>query len=344
MNYSDLKRYDPSFTLKYGTEDIVEVKTISHAHDPQDDSFIFIKNKKFLSDIGRLSSSDNFLYSGIVIESSFFDEIYRESSFKKIESRFLWIATVKDVNHSMCLLSKPFYENTYGKLNYFVDGRQMGSASISPNSQIAQGVFIGENVTIEEGVEVYPGAVILPEVTVGPDTIIYPNVTVYPYTKIGRNCRIHANTSIGTDGFGYNFINGTHLKIWHLAGVEISNDVELGSSTKIDAGAFMPTRIGEGTKADNFVQISHNAQIGKHNIFVGKSGVAGSVETGDYCIFAGGAGVAPGARNGKGCQIAAMALVSENAIVPDGSVLSGHPARPLKEWLKSQAKLRQLIK
>ncbi len=340
MKAQELKNIDKSFNICFGDEASVEVSSISHAYEPNDETFIFIKNKKFLSEIGRLSKNIKFLKTGIVFEKSFYESLTDISDLKE---KFLWFATVDDVNRAMCHFSKPFYDKKYGELNYFVDGRQMGSAKIDPFSDIAQNVFIGENVIIEKNVRIYPGSVILPHCHISQGTIIYPNVTLYPFSNIGENCRIHSGTTIGTDGFGYNFFDGSHHKVWHLAGVEISSDVEIGASSKIDGGAFIPTRIGKGTKIDNLVQISHNAQIGEHNIFAGKSGVAGSAETDSYCVFAASSGTAPGARLGKGCQVAALSVVSENAIVAPGSILSGHPARPLKEWLKSQAKLRQLI-
>jgi UDP-3-O-[3-hydroxymyristoyl] glucosamine N-acyltransferase len=345
LSFLDLKQIDSSIILCSGDEASVEVSSISHVYDPQEKTLVFVKSNKFLKEVGRLSDSVLFKKSGIILEKKFFDSL--ESSVEKITElteKFLWAATSENINKCMCSLSKAFYDQSYGQLNYFLDGRQEGSAVIDPHADIAQNVFIGANVIIEKNVKILPGSVLLPHVKVCEGTIIYPNVTIYPYVNIGKNCRIHAGASIGADGFGYNFIDGKHEKIWHLAGVEISDDVEIGASSKIDAGAFIPTRIGVGTKIDNMVQISHNAQIGEYNIFAGNSGVSGSAETGSYCVFAAGAGTAPGARIGDGTQLAALSVVSENAIVPPGSILSGHPARPLKEWLKSQAKLRQLIK
>lgn len=346
ISFEKLKNIDESIILCFGSETSVEVSSISHVYEPQPHTFVFIKNKKFLEEVGRLSKESIFKQTGIIFEKTFYASLLEDNphQLESVKAIFNWGATVDSVNHSMCLFSKVFYDEKYGKLNYLLDGRQNGTAQVDPYAEVGQNVFIGSDVKIEKNVKIYPGAVILPEVQISQGTVIYPNVTIYPFVKVGKDCRIHAGSSIGTDGFGYNFIDGKHLKIWHLAGVEIGDDVEIGSSTKIDGGAFIPTRIGKGTKIDNLVQISHNAQIGRYNIFAGKSGVAGSAETEDYCIFAASAGTAPGARIGKGTQLAALSVVSENAVIPPGSILSGHPARPLKEWLKSQAKLRQLIK
>jgi UDP-3-O-[3-hydroxymyristoyl] glucosamine N-acyltransferase len=344
VKFSKLVEIDSSLKILFGDAESFNLAGISNYQRPEENKFIFVKSARFLSSIGRLSGDKEFKKTGIVLEFKFFETIKETEDYQKIKNNFAWAAVVNNVNHAMCSLSKPFYDILYRDLNYYVDGRQMGDAQVHVDAQIAQNAFIGCNTKIGANAVIMPGAVIMPEVEIGDNTIIFPNVTVYPYSKIGKNCRIHASTVIGADGFGYNFIDGEHVKIWHLAGVVIEDNVEIGGATMVDAGAFMPTRIGLGSKLDNFCQISHNAQVGKHNVFAGQAGVAGSGETSDYCAFGAGAGLAPGARIGKGCQLAARTIVSENAIIPDGVVLAGHPARPLKEWLKSQAKIRQMIK
>ena len=85
-------------------------------------------------------------------------------------------------------------------------------------------------------------------------------------------------------------------------------------------------------------------KIGEHVIICGKAGLAGSVEVHNYCGFGAGAGVAPSAVIEEGVQVAARAVVSENAILKSGNIYAGHPARPLKEWLRNQAMVLKLIK
>lgn len=342
MNIDQLKDIDSTFTLVNASSADVELVGICHSDEPKDNTFCFLKNKKFLNRIGRRSNAQKFLNTGIVVEKKYFDSdpLLKEN----LSTRFGWIATVDNIAHAMCNFSKPFYDILYGELNYNVDGRQMGTTTIDPSAQIAQGVFIGENVIIGKNVKILPGCTIMPEVEILDETIIFPNVVVYPYTKIGKSCRVHSGTVIGADGFGYNFFNGSHNKIWHLCGVEISDHVEIGSNACIDAGAFNPTRIGRGSKLDNSVQISHNSIMGEHNIMCGKSGLAGSAEMGNYCVLAAYAGPAPGAILGDRVQVGAFGVVSENAIIEDGAVLAGNPARPLKEWLRSQVELKKLIK
>lgn len=344
MKYSQLHKFDSTLIAIFGIPESMDIESISSALKPVPNTFIFVKDNKFYESIGRLSEANDFSNTGIVLSEKFFLSVKDTNTYLEIEKRFAWGATVQDVSRAMCSLSKPFYDIKYGELNYYVDGRQMGNADVDPSANIAQNAFIGANSKIGKNVKIMPGVTIMPEVTIGDDSIIFPNVTIYPYSRIGSNCRIHASTVIGGDGFGYNFFDGAQQKIWHLGGVVIEDDVEIGGATMVDAGAFIETRVGRGTKLDNACQISHNAQIGKHCVFAGGAGAAGSGEVGDYCGFGARAGLAPGARVGNQTMLGANAIVSENSVWPDKSVLAGHPARPMTQWLKSQAKLRQLIK
>jgi UDP-3-O-[3-hydroxymyristoyl] glucosamine N-acyltransferase len=343
MNFKELQNFDSSLTIYNTNPTDFKISGISHSDAPQAGTFIFIKSSRFHKDIGRRCERDKFLDAGVVVEEKYFQSLSDDEK-SKLASLFEWTATVQNVNHAMCTLSKPFYDKRYDGYNFQVDGRKLGTVKIDPTARIAENVFIGENVTIGENCQILPGVNIMPDVTIGNNTILFPNVTLYPLTKIGNECRIHAGTVIGSDGFGYNFFNGSHNKIWHLNGVTIADRVEIGGNTMIDCGAFIDTFIDEGTRIDNLVQLSHNVQIGKHVIVCGTTGIAGSVEISDYAAFGAGAGVAPNARIGTGAQVAARACISENAIIEPKSIMGGHPARPVKEWLRSQAVLKKLAK
>lgn len=342
MLITQLKEFESSFQLVEGSASKeYSLKTISHVDEPKPYSFVFVKKEKFLNQL--MAFEQDFPTTGIVAQNDFYAKLAGEQK-AALKQKFMWVATVENVDHGMSRLSKPFYDKQFGELNYFVDGRQMNTAKVDPDAEIAQNVFIGEHCEIAAGVKIYPGAVIMPHVKIGAKTVIYPNVTIYPFCDIGANNRIHSGTVIGTDGFGYNFFEGKHHKVWHLGGVKTESDVEIGCNTMIDAGTFSPTFIGHGSKIDNDVQISHNVKIHQHVIVCGMTGLAGSVEVKDFCAFGAQSGVAPSAVLGQGVQVAARAAVSENANVEPGTIMAGHPARPLKDWLRTQATLNGLNK
>lgn len=338
MKLKNLKNLDTSFEIVFSNlnnED--EITSITDSKALQDNGLIFIKNKKFQQEfIDKKLPSNKF---GIVLEKKYFESLSVDDlSNLKIWSTF--IARVDDVNLSMSYFSKSFYDEKYPAPNDVVDGRIMGTAQIHPTSYIAQNVFIGENIKIGMNVKIHPGCVLMSGVEIENNTEIFPNVTLYRNVKIGKNVRIHAGTVIGSDGFGYNFNQGVHLKVWHLGSVIIHDEVEIGSNACIDSGTFSPTIIGTGSKIDNNVHIGHNCILGKGVILCGSVGMAGSCTLHDYVVVGGAANFAPGVIVGSAAQVGGMAGVTGN--VEPKEIVAGFPARDIKEWLKGIAVLRKL--
>src|SRR5205807_1025225 len=177
--------------------------------------------------------------------------------------------------------------------------------------------------------QVHPGAVLGRHCRLGDDVVVYPNAVLYDGTVLGSRVIIHANAVLGADGFGYRQQSGKHVKVPQLGHVEIADDVEIGACSTIDRGTFDATRVGEGTKIDNLVQIGHNCQIGRHNLLVSQVGIAGSSSTGDYVVAAGQAGIVDHVHIGQGAVIGGQSGVSKN--VPAGQRVLGAPARPERE-------------
>lgn len=340
MKLQDLITIDPSLNLVKNNEWPEEILAISAFDGLTANSIVFIKNAKFLQKLQPHLDQAVAYKIGAVVDEKFF--AMANAELKGEIQKLPWIITSSNVALSLTKLSKPFYDLKMKGVNTQVDGRQMGTVEIDPSAYIAQNVFIGENVRIGANVEIMPGTVILPHSQIGDNTKIYPNVSIYPFSIIGKNCRIHAGTVIGSDGFGYTFNQGQHLKIWHMGGVIIHDDVELGSNCSVDAGTFSPTIIGAGTRADNLVQIAHNVKLGRGCILCGQAGVAGSAILEDYVVLGGRAAVGPDSYLGTGTQVAGGAKINEGAIWPAGSKLGGHPAKDLKEWMKGIAYLRMM--
>lgn len=318
-------------------EEILAISSLDHLTSH---GLIFIKNGKFLKKFEESIPKAAELKVGAIIDEKFYSMISEED--KAALDKLPWIGTTPSVPLSLTILSKPFYDRKMKGLNCQADGRQMGTVDIDPTALISQNVFIGEHVKIGKKVQIMPGVVILPHSVVQDGSIIYPNVTLYPFTTIGKNCRIHSGTVIGSDGYGYTFHQGQHLKIWHMGGVEIHDDVEIGSNTSVDQGTFSPTIIGSGTRIDNQVQIAHNCRIGRGCILCGQAGLAGSVTLEDFVVMGGKAAIGPDAHIGMGSQIAGAAGVNDGAVLPAGSKVGGHPARDIKEWMRGVAYLRKV--
>lgn len=336
MKIENLKEFDNSFELKRVSNIQEEVESITDLTELKDKHIIFIKNGKFLTQYFQSAIESSV---GCLIEKKFYDQLSAED-LEKVNLKAWFVATVEDVNLAMSFLSKPFYDRKYSACNDVVDSRQMGTSSVHPTAWIAQGAFIGENVQIGADVKIHPGVVLMSGVSVGEGTEIYPNTTIYRNVKIGNFVRIHANCTIGADGFGYNYSKGVHHKVWHLGGVIIEDNVEIGANSCVDSGTFSPTKIGAGTKIDNLVQVGHNVKLGNGVILCGNVAIGGSTELGAFTVVGGSASVANGVKLGQGVQVAGGAGVTNN--VENGEVVGGFPARNLKEWMKGVAYLRKV--
>jgi UDP-3-O-[3-hydroxymyristoyl] glucosamine N-acyltransferase len=209
-----------------------------------------------------------------------------------------------------------------------------GEPSIHPFASIGAGSMVGARCNI------HSGAVIGRDCRLGDDVVLYPNAVLYDGTILGDRVVVHANAVLGADGFGYRFHQGKHAKVPQLGHVEIGPDVEIGACTTIDRGTFQATRIGEGTKIDNLVQIAHNCQVGRHNLLVSQLGIAGSSTTGNYVVIAGQVGIVDHVHIGDGAIIGAKAGVTKD--VPAGQRTLGAPATPERDQKRILMSLEKL--
>jgi len=145
---------------------------------------------------------------------------------------------------------------------------------------------------------------------------------------------------IGGDGFGYLAGPDGHARIPHVGGCILEDEVEIGSNSCVDRGSVDDTVIGRGTKIDNLVQVGHNVRIGEHCLLMAGVGVAGSTRVGDGAILAGHVGVTDHLHIGAGARVAAKSAVFGD--VAPGIAISGHPARPHRQFLRAQAALYRL--
>lgn len=208
-------------------------------------------------------------------------------------------------------------------------------AGISPKASISTTAEIGDNVQIDAG------AVIGDGVQIGANSRIGAN-SVITHTIIGERAIIHPNCSIGQDGFGFAMSAAGHFKVPQLGRVVIGNDVEIGAGSCIDRGAGPDTRIGDGAKVDNLVQIGHNVQIGRGAIIVSQVGISGSTIIEDFAVLGGQVGVAGHLTIGAGAQIAAQSGVANS--LDGGKAYGGSPAIPIKDWHRQTLTLNGLIK
>jgi len=208
------------------------------------------------------------------------------------------------------------------------------------NVAIMAYVVIADNVEIGDNTIIYPHTYIGEDCKIGADVIIYPNVTVREGCIIGNGCIIHCNAAIGSDGFGFVTVDGRHHKVPQVGNVVIEDNVEIGAHTAIDRATTGSTIVKRGTKIDNLVHIAHNDVVGENCLFVAQTGIAGSVTIGNNVTFAGQTGCAGHLTIGDNCVFAARTGIIGD--VPSNSFYAGFPARPHKEWLRTEANIRKV--
>lgn len=220
------------------------------------------------------------------------------------------------------------------------------SAVVSPAATLGANVSVGAHCVVEAGVKVGANTVLMPgcyvgvQAAIGEDCMIYPRVTIREEVVIGDRCIIHPGAVIGADGFGFAFDAGRYHKVPQVGTVIVGDDVEIGANTTIDRATTHATRIGDGTKIDNLVQIGHNVVTGKHCIVVAQVGISGSTELEDYVTIGGQAGVIGHVRLGKGSMIGGQSGVTKS--VPAGAKVSGYPAIALGIWRRMNAYIQRL--
>ncbi|MEJ7624630.1 MAG: UDP-3-O-(3-hydroxymyristoyl)glucosamine N-acyltransferase [Pyrinomonadaceae bacterium] len=215
------------------------------------------------------------------------------------------------------------------------------SVTLGENVFIDAFTCIGDGVSIGDGTQIWAGCRIAEGVTIGINCTLRANVVVEEGSRIGNGVILHAGVVIGADGFGYVRSNDTYLKFPQVGTVVIENDVEVGANTCVDRGSLGETRIGEGTKIDNLVQIAHNVQIGKRVVIAAQTGISGSTVIEDDCVIGGQVGIGDHARILSGTVVGSQAGILPGKIVRPG-VWWGTPVQPLADYKRQNAHVKGL--
>ncbi|WP_062383119.1 UDP-3-O-(3-hydroxymyristoyl)glucosamine N-acyltransferase [Pseudomonas abietaniphila] len=249
------------------------------------------------------------------------------------------------------LIADPYL--AYARISHLFDPKPKAAAGIHPTAVVAEDAFVDATASVGAYAVIESGARIAAGVTIGAHCFIgarstigeggwlAPRVTLYHDVRIGRRVVIQSGAVLGGEGFGFANEKGVWQKIAQIGGVTIGDDVEIGVNTAIDRGAMDDTRIGNGVKLDNQIQIAHNVQVGDHTAMAACVGISGSAKIGKHCMLAGGVGLVGHIEICDGVFITGMTMVTRSITEP-GSYSSGTAMQPAAEWRKSAARIRQL--
>ncbi|MFV3287970.1 UDP-3-O-(3-hydroxymyristoyl)glucosamine N-acyltransferase [Pseudomonas sp. NY11955] len=241
----------------------------------------------------------------------------------------------------------------YARISHLFDPKPKAVAGIHPSAVVAEDAQVDVSASIGPFAVIESGARIEADVSIGAHCFIgarcvvgeggwlAPRVTLYHDVTIGKRVVIQSGAVIGGEGFGFANEKGIWRKIAQIGGVTIGDDVEIGVNTAVDRGALSDTRIGDGVKLDNQIQIAHNVQIGDHTAMAACVGISGSTRIGKHCMLAGGVGLVGHIDICDNVFVSGMTMVTRSITEP-GSYSSGTAMQPLADWRKSAARIRQL--
>lgn len=213
-------------------------------------------------------------------------------------------------------------------------------ASVDPAAHVGPYAVIGAGSSVGPRAAVHAHAVIGRRCTVGEGAVLHPHAVLYDDTQVGAGAIVHSGVVLGADGFGYATHGGMHHKVPQIGRVVLEEGVEVGANTTIDRATLGETRIGQGTKIDNLVQVGHNVRVGRHCILCGQAGIAGSTELGSYVVLAGQSGVSGHIKLGDGVQVAAKSAAL--ASVEPRTQVAGIPAVELRKWRRQAVLIARL--
>ncbi|MBV8148097.1 MAG: UDP-3-O-(3-hydroxymyristoyl)glucosamine N-acyltransferase [Candidatus Eremiobacteraeota bacterium] len=221
-------------------------------------------------------------------------------------------------------------------------------AVVEPGAHLDSDVYVGALAYVGKGARIGAGSVIETaafvgeEASTGKDAWLHPHATLLERCRIGDRVVLHAGSVIGSEGFGWAFVDDCLERIPQVGNVVLEDDVEVGANSCIDRAQTGSTHIGAGTKIDNLVQIGHNCRIGRHCVLAALTGLAGSTIIGDFVKVAGQVGFKGHLTVGSRVTIAGQSGVWGN--VGDNATVSGNPARDHREDLRREVMIRKLPK
>ncbi|MGH9431620.1 MAG: UDP-3-O-(3-hydroxymyristoyl)glucosamine N-acyltransferase [Terriglobia bacterium] len=209
------------------------------------------------------------------------------------------------------------------------------NASIGPYVVIEDEAALGDDCVLKSFVVIYRGA------HIGDRFMAHAHAVVREKVRIGNDVILQNGAVVGADGFGFaRQSDGSYYKIVPAGTVVLEDGVEIQAHSCIDRATVGETRLRQGVKVDNLVQVGHGCYVGEHALLCSQTGLAGSTRLGRNVVMTGQTGAAGHLTIGDNVIVTPQSGVPHD--VAPGQIVSGSPAIDHGLWLKSTALLARL--
>lgn len=304
-----------------------QITSISEIQHAQKGSITFLSNPKYKKHLSTTNAS------AILVDKSFEGTNVPKNLVRiEVDNAYLAFTALLETYQRLTSLDKKGLEQPsfQGENTSYGEGCYLGAFS-----------YLGEGVQLGNRVKIYPHAYIGDHSIIGDNTIIYPGVKIYPNSVIGKSCSIQAGAVIGSHGFGFApKQDGSYTNIPQIGNVALGNHVDIGANTTIDCATVGTTRIGDGVKIDNLVQIAHNVTVGENTVIAAQTGISGSAKVGKQVMIGGQVGTVGHIEIADFTKVGARSGITKNT--KSDQILFGVPAIDRQEYLKAYSIYRKL--
>lgn len=201
------------------------------------------------------------------------------------------------------------------------------------DSFVSSGATIGKNVTIEPYVHIDD------QVTIEDNCTIKSGARINKYARIGRSSLIGNNAVVGAPGFDIETDSEDKTyQIPHIGGVNIKNNVSVGSYTVIAQGRINPTTIHEFVRLDSSVIIASDVEIKNSAIIAANTVISTSTTIGRKTWIGPGSVISNNIHIGDNVKISLGSIVVED-VIDNESVSSNfaiHHEKNLEKYLSER--------
>lgn len=199
-----------------------------------------------------------------------------------------------------------------------------------PTPGIATTAIVHETAQVSPSASIGPYSVIGEGVVVADDVEIRAHVVIGRNVTIGRGSLVKSHAVIGEEGFGMEKdSDGNNIRIPHLGSVRLGDRVEVGNFTTVCSGTIAATTVGNYTKIDDHVHVSHNCRIGRNVIITACAEVSGSVVIEDDTWIGPNASIIQGLTLGEHSLLGIGSVAVKS--IPANEVQIGNPARRFRD-------------